>query len=171
MDLFLLLWLVGRVFSIFLNFTFTDLEDFMPLFTLIIGIILAFRLNASPQKPASAALIASMLLLSLWPILPNSSLFFMARELQSVHGAWPQVMADDPKLWLGAVSPHYDALFHLTGYLEAFAGAWMVLFLTLFFALKPRFLPVWRRVFIGLCGFSLLVFLFDPGALFAWWLD
>ena len=111
-----------------------------------------------------------MTFLSLWPLLPHLGLFFLARELQHFSGHWPQVMVDDPD-WDGRASPLYNALSHLVNYLEAFSGAWMIVFWTIFFAAKPKFTTTQRRFFVGLTVISLVVFLFDPGNLYAWWLD
>ncbi len=99
--LFSLVLLLFRPLLIFLSFDFTDWQDFLPLVSLIVGIGGACLLFHSPQKKATPGLIALMSLLSLWPILPNLGLLFLARELQHLSGHWPQVMADDPKNWFG----------------------------------------------------------------------
>jgi hypothetical protein len=112
-----------------------------------------------------------MYLLSLWPVLQYVSLFFMARQLQSVSGAWPQVMVDDPKNWYGHVTPLYDALFHLTNYLQAFSGAWVILFFALYFGAKSRLNPIHRKIILGWMIFMLIISVIDPGNLGAWWLD
>lgn len=169
--MFALILLLFRPFLMFFGFDFTDWQDFLPLVSLIGGIGGACWLTRTPQKRATPGLIALMSLLSLWPILPNLGLFFLARELQHISGEWPQVMADDPKNWFGQASPLYDALFHIVDYLDAFSGAWMIIFIAIFFAAKPKFSVGWRRVFIGLTIISVLVFLFDPGNLTEWWLD
>ncbi len=171
MAFFSLMFLPFRVLNIFFGFTFTDVEDFTPLLTLFGGVVCATLISRFPQNKVSKQLVLSMILLSFWPILPNIGLYFMARELQSVHGSWPQVMVDDPKNWFGHVSPRFDSLFHLVNYLEAFSGAWMVVFLALFFAAKSQFSTNQRRLFIGLTVFSLFVFFLDPGNLYAWWMD
>lgn len=137
----------------------------------MVGIGGACWQTRTPQKKATPALIALMSLLSLWPLLPTLGLFLLARELQSVSGNWPQVMVDDPKNWFGHTTPLYDSLFHIVDYLEAFSGAWMLVFIAIFFAAKPKLTVVWRRIFVGLMMISVLVFLFDPGNLTAWWLD
>ena len=80
-------------------------------------------------------------------------------------------MVDDPKNWFGHASPLYDTLYNIVDYLEAFSGAWMLAFWTIFFAAKPKFTIAQRRLFVGLTAISLVVFLFDPGNLYAWWLD
>ena len=80
-------------------------------------------------------------------------------------------MVDDPENWLGHASPLYDKLFHVVAYLEAFSGAWMIIFGAIFFAAKPKFSVIWRRIFVGLTVISTLIFLFDPGDLYVWWLD
>jgi hypothetical protein len=159
------------IFSIFFGFTFTDIEDYTPLLSLIIGIILIILICRRRREKASAGLTISMYLLSLWPVLPNISLFFMARQLQSISGAWPQVMVDDPKNWLGHVTPLYDALFHLTNYLQAFSGAWMILFFALYFGAKSRLNPLHRKIILVLMIFMLVISVMDPGNLGAWWLD
>lgn len=172
MGFFALLWWLSWVFAIFFGFTFTDLPDYGPFLTLFVGLWGAFVLAVSPPKRASPALVALMSLLALWPVVPHMGLFFLARELQRFNnGAWPQVMVDDPKNRLGHVSPQYDALFHAVNYLEAFAGAWLVLFFTLFLALRSRFSRACQYLFIALVVDSMLVFIFDPGNLYAWWLD
>lgn len=171
MGIFAFIFLASRVVSIFNGFTFTDAEDFLPLASLIIGLIGVVLICRSAREKVSAVLFGALVLLSLWPLLPNFSLFFMARELQAISGNWPQVMVDDPKNWYGHVTPHFDALFHLTNYLEAFSGAWMVIFFALFFAIRTRFSLMQKRAIIGLMGFSLLLMLFDPGNLSAWWID
>lgn len=160
-----------RVLEIFTGFTFADVEDFAPLLSLIIGLVAAFALYRTRNEKASYAILAVMLLLSLWPVLPNISLYFMAREFQAVHGSWPQVMVDDPKNWLSAVSPRFDRLFSLTSYLEAFSGAWMVIFFVLYPILKSRFSLVQRRVLCSIVLAGLFILLADPGSLYAWWLD
>jgi hypothetical protein len=171
MGVFALIFLPFRLVSVFTGFTFTDAEDFGPLITLLIGLIGVALIGRSAQKKVSPPLIALLLLLSLWPILPNMGLFFMARELQSVHGSWPQVMVDDPKNWYGHVSPRFDALSHLVAYLEAFSGAWMAIFLALFLAVRSRLSGRQRQVCIVLTIISLLLVLADPGNLYAWWED
>ncbi len=171
MALILLIFLLFRPFSIFFAFDFADWQDFLPLASLVIGIGGACWLYRSPQKRATPGLIALMSLLSLWPLLPNLGLLLLALELQKTSGAWPQVMADDPKNWIGHATPLYDALFHLVAYLEAFSGAWMIIFVAIFFAAKPKFTVAQQRAFIGLNVISALIFLFDPGNLYAWWLD
>ena len=171
MDFFALILLPFRVLEVFEGFTFTDVEDFTPLLTLFGGLICAALIGRASDKKVSKQLVLSMTALSFWPILPNVGLYFMARELQSVHGSWPQVMVDDPKNWFGHVSPRFDSLFHLVNYLEAFSGAWMVVFLALFLAAKSRFSTNQRRLFISLTAFSLLVVFLDPGNLYAWWMD
>ena len=80
-------------------------------------------------------------------------------------------MVDDPKNWFGQATPLYDTLLPVVDYLEAFSGAWMIVFLAIFFAAKPKFNVIWRRIFIGLTIISVLVFLLDLGNLYAWWLD
>lgn len=167
----LLYFLAFRVFSIFFGFDFTDAIDYAPLLCLIIGVAGAVCLSRTRHQSATFGLVALMCLLSLWPVLPNFSLFLMARELQSVTGAWPQVMVDDPKNWLGHATPGFDAWFSVTAYLEAFSGAWMIVFWSIFFAAKEKFTVAQRRLFIGLTVIATLFFLFDPGDLYAWWLD
>ncbi len=167
-ELFLLLL---RPFSVFSGFDFTNWQDFLPLVSLAVGVCGAAMLVRARDKRATSGLVALMLFLSLWPLLPNLGLLFLAREVQHLAGSWPQVMVDDPKNWYGHASPFYDGLFHVIVYLEAFSGAWMIAFVAIFFAAKPKFTVVWRRVFVGLTLSSLLVFLIDPGNLFAWWLD
>lgn len=170
MGLFLLIYIVLRIFMIFFGFTFTDIEDYTPLLSLVIGIILTLLICRRREK-ASAGLTLSLYLLSLWPVLPSVSLFFMARQLQHVFGAWPQIIVDDPKSWYGHVTPLYDALFHLTHYLEAFSGAWMILFFALYFGAKSRLDPLQRKIIMGLMIVMLIVYVMDPGHLGAWWLD
>ena len=165
----ILLWF--RVISIFTGFTFTDIEDFGPLLSLIIGLIAVALVCCKTQEKASYGLIALMVLLSLWPLLPNLGLYFLAREVQARFGSWPQVMIDDPKNLYGHVSPHYNALFHLVDYLEAFSGAWMVIFLSLFFGAKSCFSRTQQRLFLGLMLASVFLVLIDPGNLYAWWMD
>lgn len=171
MDFFIFIILLLRATKVFTGFTFTDAEDFTPLLTLFIGLICVASIGLSAQKKASFPLIASMLLLSLGPILPNIGLYFLAREHQAICGNWPQVMIDDPKNALGHVSPQFDSLFHLVNYLEAFSGAWMVIFVALFFVAKPQFSTKQRRLFISLTVFSLFLVVLDPGNLYAWWMD
>ena len=165
------MFLPFRVIQIFAGFDFTDAVDFGPVITLFIGLLGVCCIYYSPKKKASLPLILPLVLLSLWPLLPNFGLLFMAREFQSVQGAWPQVMVDDPKNLYGGISPQFDALFHLTNYLEAFSGAWMVIFFTLFFAIQSRLSLMQKRVIITLSCFSALTVLFDPGNLYAWWMD
>lgn len=160
-----------RLFLVFTGFTFTDLQDFAPLFSLVIGLMGAGIIWNSPPKKASLALIFLMCLLSLWPILPNIGLYFMAHQIQSIQGTWPQVMVDDPKNWYGHATPQFDVLFNLVGYLEAFSGAWMVVFFTLLYGARSRFTSVQWRLFVGLVIIMILIFLLDPGHLYAWWLD
>ena len=166
-----LLFLLLRPFSLFFGFNFADWQDFLPLASLIVGLAGAAMLAPKRDKRAMPALVALMVLLSLWPLLPNCGLLFLARELQTMTGAWPQVMADDPKNWLGHATPRYDALFHVVAYLEAFSGAWMLIFPAIFLAAKPKITVGWRRVFLALFVASLVVFVIDPGNLYAWWLD
>lgn len=164
-------WLMW-VFLILGGFTFTDWQDFAPLLSLLVGIVGALIIAGSPSKKASPALVGLMSLLSLWPVVPQLGLFLLAREFQRVHhGAWPQVMIDDPKDRLGHTSAHYDGLFHAVNYLHAFAGAYLLLFFVLFALLRPRFSRRCMGLFIALCVDSMLIFLFDPGHLIAWWLD
>ena len=169
--MFELISLLFRPFSIFFDFDFTDWQDFLPLASLVIGIGGACWLYHSTRKRATPGLIALMSLLSLWPLLPNLGLFFLAREVQHLGGTWPQVMVDDPKNWYDDASPLYQHLFHIVAYLEAFSGAWMIVFVAVFFAAKPKFTVGWRRFFTAFTIISVLIFLFDPGNLYAWWLD
>lgn len=171
MGIFALIFLPLRFFSIFARFTFTDAEDFLPMASLIIGLIGTIFIYRSVREKVSAALMFLMLLLSAWPILPNIGLYFMAREFQAANNSWPQVMVDDPKNQYGHTTPLFDALFHVVNYLEAFSGAWMVVFFALFFAMRTRFSLIQQRVVIGLMVFSLLLVLLDPGNLYAWWMD
>ena len=160
-----------RIFQVFGGFDFTDPEDFAPLLTLGIGLICAASIVRFSPKKASVPLICSLLILTLWPILPNFGLYFMARELQSVRGTWPQVMIDDPKNAYGYISSQYDALYHVVNYLEAFSGAWMIIFVALYFATKSRLSRAQQRLCLGSMAFTLLLFLIDFGNLYAWWLD
>lgn len=169
--MFGLLFLPFRFLSIFTGFTFTDAEDFAPLLALVVGLVGVVLIRRSAQGKASFPLLSLLLLLSLWPLLPNFGLFFMARELQAVDGSWPQVMLDDPKNLYGHVSPLFDSLFHLVNYLEAFSGAWMVVFWALFFAVKSRLSSKQCRFCLGLMFISLFLVLADLGNLYAWWLD
>lgn len=171
MGLFALFLVPFRFISVFTGFTFTDVEDFTPILSLVIGVFGVFLIRRSPTSKATLPLISLLLVLSLWPLLPNFGLFFMARELQSVHGSWPQVMVDDPKNLYGHVSPHFDKLFHVVNYLEAFSGAWMAIFIALFFAAKPRLSPSQYRLCSGLMILSLFTVIVDPGNLYAWWMD
>ena len=171
MGVFALIFLPFRVISIFSDFTFTDAEDFGPILSLLIGLTGATLIRRSLQDKASLPLVYSMLLLGLGPILPNLGLFCMAYELESVHGSWPQVMVDDPKNLFGRVSPKFDAIFHLVNYLEAFSGAWMIIFLALFFAVKANFSRQQRKLIVGTMLISLVIVLVDPGNLYAWWMD
>jgi hypothetical protein len=171
MGIFALILLPFNLISVFAGFTFTDAEDFTPLLSLLIGLVGVFLIARSPQEKASPSLIALLLLLSLWPLLPIFALFFMAHELQSVHGSWPQVMVDDPKNWYGGVSPRFDGLFHLVNYLGAFSGAWMVVFVALFLVAKSRLSRIQRRLCLSLMFISMLLVVVDPGNLHAWWMD
>ena len=169
--MFELILLPLRALLIFTSFTFTDAIDYAPLLSLIVSFVGIVLIRRSSQSRASFPLLILLITLSLWPLLPNFGLFFLARELQSVQGSWPQVMVDDPKNWYGHVSPRFDALFHLVNYLEAFSGAWMVVFLALFFSVKPRLSSKQRWLCLGLMFASLFLVLADPGNLYAWWLD
>ena len=169
--MFALILLLYRPFSMFFDFDFADWQDYLAPLSLIIGIGGAMLLTRTRNEKATPALIALMSLLSLWPILPNLGLLWLALELRKISGAWPQVMVDDPKNWVGHATPLYDGLFHVVAYLEAFSGAWMIVFWTIFFAAKAKFSVAWRRVFIGLTMLWFLIFMGDPGNLYAWWLD
>lgn len=172
MDFFAPVYWLMWVFSILGGFDFTDWQDFAPLLTLVVGIIGALMIAGSPHNKASPALVGLMSLLSLWPVVPQMGLFWLAHEFQRVHhGAWPQVMIDDPKNQLGHTSAHYDALFHAVNYLHAFAGAYLLLFFTLFGFLRSRFSRRCQWLFIAICVDCVLIFCFDPGNLYAWWLD
>jgi hypothetical protein len=179
MGVFALILLPFNLLSVFTGFTFTDVEDFMPLLTLIIGLsgVALIRLssqNETSQNKASPPLIALLIMLSLWPILPQLGLFFLAREFQSVYGSWPQVFVDTPWTLSGEpqkVSPQYSALFRLVNYLEAFSGAWMVIFLALFLVVMPRLSSNQRRLCLSLMFVALLLVVADPGHLYAWWMD
>ena len=167
-----LLWtLLFRFVSIFGGFTFTDAMDFAPLLTLVLGLVGVVWICRSLRAKLSLPLFAALLFLSLWPLLPNFGLLFMARELQSVRGSWPQVMVDDPKGLCGHVSARFDSLFHLVNYLDAFSGALMVVFLALFFAVRSRLSSVQRWLCLSSMFICLLVVCVDPGNLYAWWLD
>jgi hypothetical protein len=169
--MFELLFLPYRVMLIFFGFSFKNIEDFAPLLSLIVGLAGAFFIRRSPQEKPSPVLIATLVLLSVWPILPNIGIFLMAREFESVHGSWPQVTVDNPSNWLGLVSLEFDTFSRLVDYLEAFSGAWMVTFLTVFFAAKSRFPVVQRRTIIGFTLVWLVVIVLDPGHLYTWWMD
>ena len=99
-----------------------------------------------------------------WPL-------FLARENQRVQAAWPQPMVDSPESCLGHVSPYFDCLLHVVNYLEAFSGARMVIFLTLFFGAKIHLPLALRRWCVGLTLVSLAIVVIDLGNLYAWWLD
>jgi hypothetical protein len=80
-------------------------------------------------------------------------------------------MVDAPKNLLGNVSSHFDALFSLVNYLNAFSGAWMVIFVALLFASKSR-LSINQRQFCLFASLaSLVIYSLDFGNLYAWWLD
>jgi hypothetical protein len=160
-----------RVFDIFDAFTFTDLQDFMPLVSLIVGLMSAGIIYNSPKKKASLTLIILMCLLACWPILPNVGLYFMAHQFQLHFGSWPQSMVDDPKNYYGQVSSLFDSLSHLVVYLNAFSGAWMVTFFALYFAAKSQLTLMQRKIIIGLMMIILVISILDPGHLYAWWLD
>jgi hypothetical protein len=168
---YLLVVLLMRVFDIFNAFTFTDPQDFMPLISLVIGLMSAGIIYNSPKKKASFCLIILMCLLAFWPILPNIGIYFMAHQFQLHTGSWPQVMVDDPKHQYGNISALFDSLSHLVVYLNAFSGAWMVTFIALYFAAKSRFTPMQRRIIIGLMVLMIAISILDPGGLYAWWMD
>jgi len=170
MGLYAPLMLLLRVVEIFTGFTFTDLEDFVPLVTLLIGVVGAALLSRSRKKPATKSTMALMSTMTLWPILPTVGLYFLARTFQSVNGNWPQVMVDDPKSQLGS-SPQFDDLFYLIPYLEALSGAWMISFLVLAAVLWDRFSRLQRRLLTGLTLFFLAAAIIDFGGLNAWWMD
>lgn len=163
--------LLIRVLDTFDAFTFTDLQDFMPLLSLVVGLMGAGIIYCSPKKKASSLLIILICLLALWPILPNIGLYYMAHQFQLHVGSWPQVMVDDPKNQYGHISSSFDSLSHLVVYLNAFSGAWMVTFFALYFASKSRFTPMQRRIIIGLMVFMIAISVLDPGGLYAWWMD
>lgn len=171
MDLLYLLFLPFHILLIFIGFTFTDAADFGPIATLLIGVLGALLIRRSPQRAASRPLHLLMILLSSWPILLLIGLFFLAREFQSVTGAWPQVMANDPKLLVGNISPLFDALYDMVEYLEALSGAWMIVFSTLFLCLHSRFSKAQQYLYISLVAGSVLAACFGFGDLYAWWLD
>jgi hypothetical protein len=98
-------------------------------------------------------------------------MFFLAREFQSVYGSWPQVFVDTPWDRLGNVSPKYDALFRIATYLEAFSGAWMVIFSLLFFTVRSRLSVLQGWICLSLMFISLFLVLIDPGNLYEWWMD
>lgn len=172
MGIFVLLFAPFRFVHIFLGFTFTDIEDFIPVLSLICGLVavaIMCRRNRL-AKAASPVLLALLYILSLWSLLPNVALLFLAREHQAQRGNWPIVLINDPKNAYG-LSPLYDGLFHLVAYFEAFSGAWMVIFGALFATVYPR-LSMWQRRFtIGLNCFAFLLVVIDPGNLYAWWWD
>lgn len=171
MGLFLLMFLPLRVIQIFTGFTFTDPEDFLPLLSVLLGFIGSIIIGYSRQEKVDVSCMALILILTLWPVMPNSGLFFMAQEFRSVTGAWPQVMVDDPRNWQGHVSPAFDALSSCVNYLHAFSGAWMLVYIMVLFAVRSRLSVGQRRMcFVALAG-VLLVSVFDPGHLYAWWLD
>lgn len=172
-DLLAFFLVPSRIFSIVDRFTFTDVEDFLPLFSLFLGLIGVrfIHRSAKNQDKVSRPLMLLLLVLTLWPILPNFGLFFLAREFQSVNGHWPQVMMDDPRNWYGHVSPRFDKLSHTIGYLEAFSGAWLLIFMALFVVVRGRLSARQRRLCIGLLCFTVFLCLADPGNLHARWLD
>lgn len=162
-----------RMVDVFTGFTFTDWEDFAPMLTVLVGLLTAGYLcfHRARQKPISWPLLTSMIVLSCAPLLPNIAIFFMAREFQVTQGAWPQVMVNDPKGFLGHISPRFDHLNNLEAYLEAFSGAWMLVYVCLLVAVKSRLSPVQQRLLIGVMCAALVLCAFDPGHLYAWWMD
>jgi hypothetical protein len=169
--LYLLFTLPFRVFQAFEGFDFTDLEDFMPVFSLALGLVAAISIGCSRKEKVSPVLMLCMALLSLWPLLPNMGLYFLARELKPFGVMWPQVMVDDPRNWLGHASPRYEAIHSLISYLEAFSGAWMVISLALYFAVRSKLTIRQAKTLSGLYLLTVLVFVLDPGHLYEWWLD
>ena len=160
-----------RFTSIFSGFTFTDAIDFAPLLSLCVGAVGVFLLKPTPQKKASKSRMALLLILALWPLLPSFGLFFLAREVQSINGAWPQAMVNDPKSLNGNASPHFDALFSTVNYLMAFSGAWMAIFFAAFARVRVDLSENQKRLCVGVFVIALLLTILDPGNLYAWWRD
>lgn len=169
--LFEVMWWFFQFLSIFLDFDFTDWEDFTPLISLVLGIAGAIYFNTQKKKPPSIAVYVLMVLLAIWPILSNIGLYFLAREYQSLFRSWPEVMVSDPKNVYGNGHVTYDSLFQVVSYLQAFAGAWMANFIALFLANGPRLSATGTRIIWTTFGISMLLYFLDIGNLSAWWID
>ena len=155
-----------RVLSIFTGFTFTDIEDYGPLLTLVVGIVALATMRRQNQKSATLPLMLVMVLLAFGPLLPNLGIYFLATEFQSIYGSWPEPMVDDSHR-----SGNISVLYSPVSYLEAFSGAWMVLFVAYCCTLNNRFSERQSKLILGTMFLSLFVVLLDPGKLYTWWLD
>lgn len=170
MDPFILIDILCRFLSIFTAFTFTNFEDFLPLLSLILGIVVTIRLRRSAEAGTSPHLPILMVALIGGVFLPNVGLYFLAREFQAVYGSWPQVMIDDPR-GIGDISVGYAGLRQVIPYLHAFSGAWLANALMLFAVARSRLSATQRRSLAAFAIVWLLVCAIAPGNLYAWWID
>lgn len=156
---------------LFFAFTFTDLIDFLPLFSLLIGMGGIGLVRCNKQTTLSPPLIALLFVLSLWPLLPHLGMLLLAQEFSYVQGYWPQVFIDDPHNAVGYVSPRYDAYHSSVVYLQAFAGAWMLVHPAFLIALRKRMSRKLLAVNLFVLFLALLFMVIDPGHVYAWWVD
>lgn len=167
----LLLWLF--LLNPFAAFTFTDAIDFVP-GGMIVGTLAALALRhwRRPYPPAWARL-AIILLFSfavLTPLFLYVPLHQMAEQAALLIGHWPQVMVNDPKL-MGENDAVYQNLRNRCGYAFAFVGWGLWTQIALFLHLRHSLSSRQTRAFFIFSALAWLLFFFEPGHLFAWWMD
>jgi hypothetical protein len=161
-----------RPIAIFNGFTFTDLADFGPLTLLIFGIILTalFKWRYSEQKWAHNFAVAFLLISILGYLTQHVYLYLFAKEFEHITGKMPVPMINDPK-WLPSRFASLAPYYHRVNYAEAYAGAFSVFPLPLFFILHKR-LTKWQIILMGISiAFVCFIDLSDPYRLWEWWMD
>jgi|GEM_PF-4451484 len=156
---------------LFFAFTFTDLIDFFPLTSLVIGMSGIWQIRRNDQTSLSWPLIALLFTLSLWPLLPHIGMTLLAQEFSHVQGYWPEVFVDDPHNAVGDVSPRYDSYHSSVVYLQAFAGAWMLVHPAFLIMLRRRISPKLLAASLSVLFLALIFMVIDPGHVYAWWVD
>ncbi|HYU35874.1 MAG TPA: hypothetical protein VEW48_27265 [Thermoanaerobaculia bacterium] len=159
--------------SPFVDFTFTDLPDFvfagLIVFTLA-ALLVRHRTTPYPADWITAASIAALVLALVSPFVPMAALHLLSRRGQELLGHWPRPMRDDPK-YIGLDDPTYQRLSIVVIYAFCFTGwclyTWGGLMLHLRKSLTTRKV-LWL---VALFVLTWLVFSYDPGKRFEWWLD
>lgn len=155
------------------GFTFTDAVDFLAPGLIIASVLLiAWRhaVRPYPMRWIKFASVACFALAVATPLAPLISYYLLSYRAEAILGHWPDGTAYDPK-HICAYDALYQRLYHLTHYVQAFAGwglyTWGALMLHLRRSLTRKQLLWHIVVFIA----AWMIFIYEPGGRFVWWLD